>query len=174
MIVARPISPDPSEARTAADEALFRSWGEDSPRPVGVGYFRSPPEPCLVCGAPLNSCTYEDHQLLRAQTRQVMLTKEIQQAMRHQTRLQGTTDANTDPTSNLYLVPDDVVEEYFPAGSARPSWRLVHHKGETITKERAAELGLIAEDDVPPPGVVAAPPVRTVAVEGPPVTPTQQ
>jgi hypothetical protein len=126
------------------DERLaFKEWGEGSyrTRPTGPGLMRQ--EPCLVCHHPTGDCTLEDHQRLEEKT--------VNRA--RQTRVQGDPSGN-DANSNLYVVPDDVIEVYHPplgAPTHRKSKRLVARKGEVITKTEAVRLGLIpAEETVAP------------------------
>lgn len=95
--------------------------------------------PCLVCGHPTSDCT--THEPARV-TARVTFGEEDEMTPRT-TRVQGDLSANDDPDAALYVVPDDVVEEFYPQGSSRPSHRLVARKGETILRERAVQLGLV-------------------------------
>ena len=157
MIVVRnvPLENPALDPERNPDRLVFDAWGSG-------GDYRTPPEPCVVCGAERNACTDADHQAL----------KEGIEAMRT-VRVQGTdTSLNDDPASNLYVVPDDVVEEYVPPGGARrPSRRLVYRKGEVITRTRAYELGLIEDVPAPTSGFPLAPPATIV--EGEAFTPVQ-
>jgi hypothetical protein len=138
------------------DERLaFKEWGEGSLRPWPTGPGLLVQEPCLICHHPTGDCTLEDH-------------RRLEEKMDRQTRVQGDPSGN-DANSNLYVVPDDVIEVYHPpmgAPTHRKSKRLVARKGEVITRAEAVRLGLLPPDDGDAPTVpdLAAP---KVGVEGP-------
>lgn len=154
--------PAPAATRRAIDPGgvaplpLFSEWAnpyylDARPRPD--------PGPCPVCHAPSHACI--DHVSME----DLMPTRE--------TRIQGTTGVNADPDSGLYVCPDDVVEEFVdgpPGRAKRTSHRLLHHKGEVISRNRAIQLGLVEGQVTPPP----IPPAPGASVEGPPVTLSQQ
>lgn len=167
MIIAPNPPPDESISLSPhAPRILFADWadGKSKASPIVTPPAPPPdlsaPDPCIICGAPQNACTTHDPEAIRAM---------------RQTRIQGTDAANADGDSNLYVCPDDVVQEYRDAGSSRPSWRLIHAKGDVITREQAVALGLITA----PPAIhtgtaVPTSPAQRPTVEGHPVTVPQQ
>lgn len=151
MIVAPSPPPDPA---IPLNRVLFEDWVPASLSAAPL----TPPEPCLICGAEQNVCTTHSSEI----------------PIMRETKIQGTADANADPASNLFVCPDDVVEEYQTGlGTNRPSWRLLHAKGDVISRERAIALGLIdAPADAPSPGPLSME-ARTTT-EGHSVTVPQQ
>ena len=130
--------PGPVPGSENDQRLAFKEWGEVSmrTRPLGPGLLVQ--EPCLVCGHPTGDCTLADH-------------RQLEEKMRRQTRVQGDPSGNNTPGSNLYVVPDDVIEVYHPpmgAPTHRTSKRLVAKKGDVITRVEAARLGLIPEDEI--------------------------
>lgn len=172
MIVIRNVPPEGLTDMKLESRLAFRQWGEGAGALSAGGSIRrySPftaygesmiggEVPCLVCGHPSSNCT--EHNPTPPPT--VTFGDEKETEMR-ETKIQGNTSANDDPTSNLYVCPDDVVEEFYPMGSSRVSHRLVARKGETITRERAAQLGLVEGAPAP-----AIPTAEIVTREGAPI-----
>jgi hypothetical protein len=162
--------PDPKE-RTASDPASL--YGPADPAAVTAGApvdLRPPPEPCLICGAPFGTCT--DHVEPVVATVAPDAAPDVSPgtvSRARRVRVQGTEDANSDPDAKVYICPEDIVEVFEsgpPGRSQRRSRRLVHRKGEIITRDRAIQLGLVEGTVSTPP--VPPPPHRVV--EGTPVT----
>lgn len=159
----------PEGWQTPEERLAFREWGErsdglNSYRSASIFNQRNPgalgPEPCLVCGHPTGDCT--DHEDAKRKAKEA----EEMAVIDRSTSVQGTYDTNDDPNSNLYICPDDVVEDITPPGSRRVTERLVATKGETITRDRAIQLGLIAGEAPPVAGI---PNAEIVTREGAPV-----
>lgn len=144
----------------------FRQWGEtpgalSAPGAGGSVRRYSPFDqfsesmigegtPCPVCGHPTYDCAHH----IQIEGGEVART----------VRTQGDPSANDDPNASLYVVPEDVVEVFYPAGSTRKSRRLVARKGEVILRERAVQLGLV--EGAPRTGI---PNAEIVSREGRPV-----
>lgn len=159
----------PPEGWKSPEERLaFSAWGESA-----SGFERLPtisifsahnpgligPAPCPICGHPTGDCT--DHVPSPTSTS----SDSKGEPMIRTTSVQG--DATNDPTSNLFVCPEDVVEDITPPGSRRVSHRLVARKGETITRERAVQLGLVGGEPPPVPGI---PNADVVTKEGAPAS----
>ena len=147
--------PDPKE-RTASDPSPLYPSSDPAAGGIAPVDLRPEPDPCLICGAPMGACTGHEEPPPARDPRRV--------------RVQGTTDANADPGSNVFVCPDDVVEVFesgMPGRSTRKSRRLVHRKGEIITRDRAIQLGLV-EGAVSAPAPV--PPAAHRTAVGEPVT----
>lgn len=169
------VPPDPNE-RTPSGPVVGNpvqggGWAGAAGGAGGVGEIRVVPEPCLICGAPEGGCsTHTDpfaHQVGPPVGDAAVVPRTIPASRR--VRVQGTEDANNNPDAKVFICPDDVVEVFeggIPGRTKRKSRRLVHRKGEVITRDRAIQLGLVEGTITPPP--VPAPPLRTVA--GQPVT----
>lgn len=175
MIEVENIPPDPNERTPADGSSLYAGTDLTAAAPVDT---RRPPDPCLICGAPAGSCVHHEDPAPAqvgppegdaAATPRKPAPATTRERDPRRVRVQGTEDANADPGSKVYVCPEDVVEVFesgIPGRTTRKSRRLVHRKGEVITRDRAIQLGLVE-------GVVSTPPVpppphRTVA--GEPVT----
>lgn len=153
-IVVRNVPPDGWEGEKLENRLAFRQWGESpgsASAPGGGGSVRqySPftvygesmiggEIPCLICGHPSSNCT--DH-IPAPPAPTVTFGGDMRET--RETKIQGDVSGNDDPNSTLYVCPDDVVEEFHPQGSSRLSHRLVARKGETISRARAVQLGLV-------------------------------
>lgn len=159
-IIVRDVPPEGWTEGELENRLAFRQWDDPHTSPTrsiatpspfsryGDAMLGNRPG-CPICGHPTGDCA--DHQPPPPAPPPPLDTTEDE--MRTVTHVQGTPEANADPGSGLYVVPDDVVEEFTPMGSKRPSHRLLARKGETITRERAIQLGLIeteAPSSVPP------------------------
>lgn len=160
MIVVRDPPPDPAQ-HTPADPTLpraplFSEWAD--PHYLDTRPFHDP-GPCPVCRTPSHACTEHQEAPMSGPGRETII--------------QGTPEGNADPGANLYVCPDDIVEEYAagPEGrTQRLSQRLLHHKGDVISRNRAIQLGLVEGEETAPP----IPPPPGASVEGEPVTLPQQ
>lgn len=160
MIVVNSPPSNPAE-RTPADPAaprppLFSEWAD--PHYLDTRPVRDP-GPCPICATPSHACTDHLEAPMPAPVRETVI--------------QGTPEANADPGANLYVCPDDIVEEYAagpPGRTQRLSQRLLHHKGEVIPRNRAIQLGLVEGEMASPP----IPPPPGATAEGEPVTMPQQ
>lgn len=162
------VPPDPSE-RTAADPTpLGETWAGAG----GGTDFRTAPDPCLICGAPAGACsTHTDPFAEQEPGPPVGDAAVIPRAIpaSRRVRVQGTEDANSNPDAKVFVCPEDVVEVFeggMPGRTRRKSRRLVHRKGEVITRQRAIQLGLVDGATASP---LVPPPARRT-VEGQPVT----